>query len=245
MSDLPQHSPHEMSDGSDRTQVMSTDFSDDFEDDPQSYNEFGDLAGRGSDPPRPRRVLVNRWTVLLAAIVLGGACFYGGVRVEKSQVGTGSARATSGFAGLASRFTAAGGTAGSATGARAGATGGRTGGFAGGFGGAATGGAGGGTTGTIATIDGDTLDVTETGGNTVKVDLSDTTTLQKTSTVARSKLFPGDTVSISGSTGSNGTIKATSVTDSGTGSSTSSTGSTGANSTSSSGSSALNSLFGG
>jgi hypothetical protein len=226
---------HAMSDNSD-SQVVTTGLQDDFADDPQSDDEFGDLAGL---PGRPRHVLVNRWTTLLAAIVLGGACFYGGVRVEKSKVPTASTSAAAGFAERTSAFTAAGRGAGGRSGAA-----GAPAGFAGGFGGAA-GGAGGATSGTIATIDGDSLDVTETGGNTVKVDLSDATTLSKTSTVAKSKLYPGDTVSISGTTGSSGTIKATSVTDSGNGSGTSSTGSTGASSSSTSGSSALNSLFGG
>jgi hypothetical protein len=243
MSDDNDNRPPEMSETPHETEVMTTyaDTDDDF----SAYDEFGDEAGL---PGRPRRVVVNRYTAALAALVIGGACFYAGVRVEKSQVSSTSGTAASGLSALASRFGAASGSASGATSRR---TAGGAGFAAGGFGGGAPGDAAGGgaTSGTIATINGDTLDVTETSGNTVKVKLSDATTLTKTVSVSKKSLFPGDTVSVTGSAGSGGTVTATALSDSGSGSgsgtSSSASSSTGSTPSSSSGSTALNSLFGG
>ena len=88
--------------------------------------------------------------------------------------------------------------------------------------------------------------VKETSGNTVKVKLSSATKISKSESVSRKKLYPGDQVVVAGSAASNGTVHATSVTDSGA----SSTGSSSASSSSSTGStsntsSAIRSLFGG
>ncbi len=185
------------------------------------YDEdTGALSGR------PRRRFLNRWSALLMALVLGAVGFFIGVRVEKGQLsssstGNGAAAAFRRLSG-----SAAGGTGGaSKTGAAA-----RFGGF---------GAAGGATIGTVASVNGRTIYVTETGGNTVKVKLSSATKLTKSETVGRSKINPGDSVVITGVSGSRGTIDATSLSDSGASSSTSST------SSSSSSSSAVSSLFGG
>jgi hypothetical protein len=246
MSEQNDNSQREMSDDPNETEVMTAYAGSD--DDFQEYDEFGDEAGL---PVRPRRVLVNRWTAALAAVVIGGACFYAGVRVEKSQVSSTSTGAVGGgFAALASRFSAAGGASGASGAASrrgaaaAGFGGGGDFGGAGGFAGAA----GGGTDGTISTINGDTLDITETSGNTVKVKLSDATTLTKTITVGKKSLFPGDTVSVTGSAGKGGTVTASALSDSGSkasSTSSSTSGSSGSASSSTSGASALQSLFGG
>jgi hypothetical protein len=248
MSDSPDNSHSEMSDDPNDTPVMTSYVESDAPEEPYD-DDFGTDA---SLPGRPRRVLVNRYSAGLAAVLIGAACFYAGVRVEKSQVSSSSSTGTGGtgaFAALASRFGAGAGTGSSATSRSAGATAGRFGGAAGagGFAGFA-GGAGGGTAGTISTIDGDTLYLTESSGNTVKVKLSSATTLTKTVSVAKKSLFPGDTVSVTGAS-KGGTVTATAVADSGSSSAaTSSTsGTTGASSSSSTGSGAsgLSSLFGG
>jgi len=236
-------------DDSEDTQVMSAITDDDRDATWDEYDDYGDDVG--GLPGRPRRVLVNRYTAALAAILIGAACFYAGVRVEKSDVGSSSGSAASALSGLASRFGGASSSS-SKTGSTTGT--GRSGfaGFGGGAGGAGGfggfGGAGGGTTGTIASIKGDTLYVTEASGNTVAVVMNSATTLKKTATVSKSKVYPGDTIVATGTTAKNGTVTATSVTDSGA----STTGTTSSSTTSATGSSAattggggLAALFGG
>lgn len=174
-------------------------------------------------PARPRRRFLSWWSAALMALILGGVGFYAGVRVEKNQV--------SGSAGAGVAVSAAAGRSG--TGAAS---------FASRFGGGRFGGAGGpagggASVGTVSSVDGNTIYVTDTSGNTIKVKLSSATTIRKTENVPKAKVFPGDTVVVSGVKGSGGTLTATTLTDSGSrGGST--TGGGG-------GSSAISSLFGG
>jgi hypothetical protein len=188
-------------------------------------------------PGRPRRHLGGRWTALLVAVILAGAGFYAGVRVEKSKVNTASGTGASALAGLG-----------------AGRTGAGRGGFAARFGGAAAGGGGfaaalaGGNSsfGTVSSVNGNTIYVTETSGDTVKVKLSGATKITKAVSVGKARLFPGDSVVIAGVKGSGGTVTATTVTDSGSRSSGSGTSSSASSSTgSTSGTSAVGSLFSG
>jgi hypothetical protein len=163
-------------------------------------------------PGRPRRRFLNRKSAALAAAATCAAGFYTGVRVEKSQVTNSTSSATTAATGAATARTGAGGFPG-----------------AGGFG--AAGGAGGdASAGTIASVDGTTIYLTESSGNTIKVKLASTTKLTKSQSVSKSSLDPGDTVVIQGVKGANGTVTATSISDSGvrtTGGSTSAGGSTG------------------
>lgn len=198
-------------------------------------------------PRRPRRQFFNKWSALLFAVILGGIGFYVGIRVEKGQLASSPTSAASAFA---SRFAGAAGATGaggaSRTGGASGAAsrfGGAAGGGAGGFAALFGGGGGGSAIGTVASINGNTLYVTETSGNTVKVTLSRATKVTKNETVSKSKVFPGDSVVIAGVKGSNGTVSATTLTDSGTRSTGSTTGS--GSSTTGSGGSAVSSLFGG
>jgi hypothetical protein len=192
-------------------------------------------------PVRTRAQYLTPLTALLMALILGGVGFYVGIRVEKSQT-TGGAGGTSAFARAFTGATGGSSTTGSTS--RTGALGSSASRFGAGFGGAA--GAGAGTVGSVSSVDGNTIYVKETGGNTVKVKLSSATTISKSESVSKKKLYPGDEVVVSGSAGSSGTVLATSVTDSGA----SSTGTTGASSSSSSSStgsasSQISSLFGG
>ncbi len=207
----------------------------------------------GELPNRRRRQLFNKWSALLFALILGGAGFYAGVRVEKGQLSTSS---PAGFASsLASRF----GRAGTGTTGATGATGrsgtGTTGssgapstsGGAGRFGAGGFSGLGGlaggsATVGSVSSVDGNTIYVTDTSGNTVKVTLSSATKITKSQAVSKAKVYPGDSVVISGVKGSNGSISATNLTDSGASSTGSST--SGSSGSGSSGS-GLSSLFGG
>jgi hypothetical protein len=116
------------------------------------------------------------------------------------------------------------------------------GGFAARFG--AAGGAGGNASfGTVSSIDGKTLYVTESSGTMVKVKLASSTKVTKSLSVSRKSVRPGDTVVIEGVKNSSGTIVAASVSDSGAAAARSgSTSSSGATGSSSSGS-GVSSLF--
>ena len=178
-------------------------------------------------PRRRRRRLVTGPTMAVLGLVTCALGFYGGVRVEK--------RHASSSTGAAGRFAAVARTAGTIRPSFAAG--------AGGLGGGAPG-----TTGTVASVNGRTLVLTETGGDTVKVKLTSSTSITKTEKVGHRSVHPGDTISVTGSSGK-GTVTAASVTDSGdTSTSTSSAGSSGATGSSSSGSSSsgggVSSLFG-
>ncbi len=210
-----------------------------------SYGPAGDTWQEPADdvggqlPVRPRRRFLTPASALLLALVTGAIGFYIGIRVERGQVSSSSA-ASSGLASLASRFAAARGSSGSTSGKSGTAS---TGGFPGFAGGAGPG--GGGISGTVANVNGKTIYVTETGGNTVKVKLSSATKLTKAESVSRSKINPGDRVVVSGVTGTGGAVSATSLTDSGTTSSSTGTAGSGSSRTTGSSGSAVSSLFGG
>jgi hypothetical protein len=162
-------------------------------------------------PGRAPRRRLGRAGALLIALLVGAIGFYIGVRVEKGQIGSSSTAATGTLA---------------PTGAPAGFSG-RTGAsplFAG------SGAAGGSSVGTVASLDGRTIYVKTVSGNTVKVRLVSATKVSKSLSVSRNALRPGDSVVVQGASGSNGTLTATSISDTGA-SSTSSSGSTASGST--------------
>ena len=166
-------------------------------------------------PGRPPRRRLGRVGALLIALLVGAIGFYIGVRVEKGQIGSSSTAATGTLA---------------PTGAPAGFSG-RTGAsplFAG------SGAAGGSSVGTVASLDGRTIYVKTVSGNTVKVRLVSATKVSKSLSVSRNALRPGDSVVVQGASGSNGTLTATSISDTGASSTSSSgSGSTGTGSTAS------------
>jgi hypothetical protein len=191
--------------------------------------EYEDDGFGESLPLRPKRPFLTKWSAGLMAIVLGAVGFFVGVRVEKGEIPSSSG--TSGAFAGASSATGAGATG------RTGAAGSFASRFAGGFGGAS----GNNTTGSVASVSGKTIYVTESSGNTVKVKLTGKTTITKSESVSSAKVYPGDQVVIAGSKGSGGTITATTLTDSGA-SATSST--TSSSTSGSSSSSVVSSLFG-
>ena len=160
-------------------------------------------------PLRPKRPFLTKWSAGLIAIAVTAIGFYGGVELEKSK--TTATGASSAFA-SATGATRAGGAA------RKGASGGAPGGFAGA--------ASKGTTGTVSSVDGKTIYLKDSAGDTVKAKLSSGTTVTKSEKVGNGKVYPGDSVVISGTTAKNGEITATAVTDSGASSSTSSSSTT-------------------
>ncbi|HEY5344072.1 MAG TPA: hypothetical protein VIJ66_10515 [Solirubrobacteraceae bacterium] len=152
-------------------------------------------------PARPRRRLLTPIPLALLGVLLIAAGFIAGVQVQKGQTSTASTGGAP--AGLASRFAALrGGTSGTGK-TPAGAS-------AGGFPGAGTG-AGRPTSGTVAYLDGNTLYVTSSEGNTVKVKTSPSTSVTKTVKTKVKGIYPGETVTVTGATGSNGTVSAESI----------------------------------
>jgi hypothetical protein len=151
-------------------------------------------------PGRPRRRFFNRKSAALAAAITCAAGFYGGVRVEKSQLS--GAATTAAPTSAAPSGASSQGSAGAGAGARAGFLGaGRGGGNA--------------TIGAVSSVNGNTIYLTDTSGNTVKVTLSSATKVTKSVGVSKASVRPGDTVVIQGLKSSNGTVTATSVSDSG------------------------------
>ena len=202
----------------------------------EGWEPYDGQADQGQLPRRPRRQFFNKRTAALAAVLTCAAGFYAGVRVEKGQLSSSGTSLT--FPTAATGGATAGrGTGGSgAAGARA--AGGLANLFGGGGPGAGGGGGAGATFGTISSVSGKSLLVTEAGGNVVKVTLSSSTAITKSLGVKRSSLHPGDTVVIRGLQGSHRGVVATSVSDSG-----SSASGAGGGTRSGASSSALSSLF--
>ena len=189
-------------------------------------------------PGRPRRQLFNRRSAILLALVVGVIGFYAGVRVEKGQLSSSSSTGLSlpsSLPSLAGSGASSRGATGTSSGSRSSLPG------LGAFGG------GGASIGTVSNINGKTIYISDTSGNTVKVRLSSATKITKSLTVGKKAVRPGDSVVIQGAKSSNGTISATSLSDSGastTGSGSSGSGSSGTSSSSTSSGSGVSSLFG-
>ncbi|MFN8223925.1 MAG: hypothetical protein U0R50_11855 [Gaiellales bacterium] len=149
------------------------------------------------DVPITPRARLSKVTKLLALLAVALAAFAGGIFAQR-QWGAG---ASSG-GGLPGRATlpsfGAGGT--NATGE-----------------GAAAAGFGGLTIGEVEYIKGNTLYVTDTNGNTVKVAVPKGTRVSKSVTTNLRGVHPGDNVVVTGSKSSNGTVRATNVSIGGTG----------------------------
>jgi hypothetical protein len=175
-------------------------------------------------PDRPRRQWFNRRSAALLALITCAAGFYAGIRVEKGQLSS-SSNGTRGLS-LPSLGTGTGSQTGAPAGFPAGGIPGR----------------GNSTTGTISSVAGNSIYITDVSGNTVKVTLSSATKISKSVKVAKHALRPGDSVTVEGLKNSKGTVSATSVNDSGA-SNTAGSGS-GSSAGAGGGSAAVSSLFG-
>jgi len=151
-------------------------------------------------PQRPRRRLFGKggnpiFLVLLGVLLI--ACgFIGGVLIEKGETSSISGAGSGAAASLASRFRALrGGTGSTSTTGSAGTSSGflRP------------------TAGTVAYLAGSTLYVTNSEGNTVKVTTSAGTSVTKTVKSSLAGIHPGETVTVTGATGSNGAVSAESI----------------------------------
>lgn len=171
---------------------------------------------------RPRRRLLTPLTALLFAVLVGAGGFIVGVQVEKGEVPAGSGSGA-GAGRFAAALGAASGGAGAASGAGAagasgavGATGAGRGSGASGFGAGGGSGGAGATVGQVAYVSGHDLYVSTLQGNTVKVRASAAQITKSVSTSIKG-VHPGDTVVVTGATGSDGAVTASSIRDSGSG----------------------------
>ncbi len=143
--------------------------------------------------------------VLVLVLALGGG-FWGGVVAERHH-GTGTSSAASA---LASRFAAlrAAGNLGTGAGGFGGGLG-----AGGGTGGATTGGTRGApvASGTVIDVASNVLEISNAAGQIVKVDVGPSTTVTVTSSSSLAGLKIGDTVTVSGTAGTGGTVNATAV----------------------------------
>jgi hypothetical protein len=153
-------------------------------------------------PRRPRRRLLSPIPLSLLGVLLAACGFIGGVLVEKGQNPSSSSGGAA--TGLAARFAAARGAT-SGAGAKSAATGSGSGGLGSGAGFTRP------TAGTVAYLAGSTLYVTNAEGNTVKVTTSPATSVTKTVKASVNAIRPGETVTITGASGSGGAIGAESI----------------------------------
>lgn len=149
--------------------------------------------------PAPRGVRLHALTAGLVGIALLAGGFWAGAVAEHHHNGSSS---TNSLGALASRFAAARAAGGLGGAAGLGAAGGGSG---------TTGGGGGLTSGIVTEVQGDTLYVTDSTGNLIKVQVGSSATVTRTSSTPLSGLQVGDNVVVVGSKGSNGTVSATTV----------------------------------
>lgn len=188
-------------------------------------------------PGRPRRRWLTGGSAALLALITCAIGFYVGIRVEKGQVsntgGTARAFTPSALGGRSTGTSSAAGESRSGTSRAPGGAGFPGGGF----------GAGNASFGTISSVSGNTIYISDASGNTVKVTLSSATKVTKSLGVSKHSLRPGDTVVVRGVKNSSGKVSATSISDSGA-SSVGASATGGGSSNGSAGNPAVNSLFG-
>jgi len=152
-------------------------------------------------PRRARARLLTPLTVLLMLVLFAACGFIGGVLVQKQQQTT---------------ATVVGAAASTRLGTGATGASGASGGFGGRFSSLLGGGAGSrATVGTVTNIDGRKLFVTTAAGTMVEVVTTPESKVTKSVSVGSKSVHPGDSVVVSGIKASNGTVTASSVSDSG------------------------------
>jgi len=150
-------------------------------------------------PRRPRSRLLAPVPLALLGVLLLACGFIGGVLIEKGQSPSAGASGSAAATGFAARLAALGTGAGASAGGASAGAGGLPSGFTRP------------TSGTVAYVSGSTLYVTEPEGNTVKVTTSPATTVSKQVKGHVDGIHPGETVAVSGSTTSNGTLSAETI----------------------------------
>jgi hypothetical protein len=202
------------------TRVIETDAREEDEErwiDSESESDGWDNDAEGAIPPRPRGRLLRPLPLVLIAVTIAAAGFLGGVLAQKGSEGGSAAAAGPGGGGFAAFAAKAGGSSGGGFGAGgegASAGGSEAGGATGAppFGGASSAAA----SGTVTSVEGNTIYVKETNGTVVAVKAADGVTVTRDSNVAAKKIHPGDTVTVEGSKkGSTVTASSIAATESG------------------------------
>jgi hypothetical protein len=139
-------------------------------------------------PRRQRRRLVTPVGIAAGVVAIAALGFLGGVQVQKSRGSSTPA-------------------AGRLAGGLPGAAGARTGGGGAGGGGQQSGA----TAGQVSSVDGKTIYVDDSSGNTVKVKLGKGGKVTRTAVSGVSAIHPGDTVVVQGEAASSGTVVASSI----------------------------------
>lgn len=170
---------------------------------PSTVDESELASALDVSPPSRRSVAVTRVLVALLLVALGATA---GMWWASRTLSTTGGRDVAASGGLPS-----GGTlpSGFPSGAPGGSGQGTTG--QGGTGSAVAGTGAAITTGTVKLVDGDTVYVATSDGKVVKVKVATTTTVSRAASIADVKA--GSTVVVAGTTGSDGTVTATSVTE--------------------------------
>jgi hypothetical protein len=152
-------------------------------------------------PPRPRNRFLRPLPIALVAVLIAAAGFLGGVLVQKGSEGSGSAGGASGLP----SFLTEGAGEGSGSEASSGLP-------------AGLGASGGGSavSGTVSSVDGETIYVKDSEGNVVAVKAEDGSTISRDSNVGVKKIHPGDSVVVQGSKHGS-TVKASSISATGAG----------------------------
>jgi hypothetical protein len=154
-------------------------------------------------PARASRRVVTAWTVVFAALVIAGAGFVAGIQMQKHNEPAATGLPAS-LAAFATRNGALNGGAGAllATGAANGRASARR---------CTPAPASNGTTGQIKLVDGSNIYITTSDGSTVKVTTTPTSKVTKSVAGAVGDLKAGDTITVQGAAGTDGTIAASSI----------------------------------
>lgn len=147
-------------------------------------------------PPRPRNRFLRPLPIALVAVLIAAAGFLGGVLVQKGSEGSGSAGGLPGGASGLPSFLTEGAGEGSGSEASSGLP--------------ASLGGGSAVSGTVSSVDGDTIYVKDSEGNVVAVKAEDGSTISRDSNVGVKKIHPGDSVVVQGSKHGS-TVKASSI----------------------------------
>jgi Domain of unknown function (DUF5666) len=168
-------------------------------------NDGWDDDGDDAIPPRPRGRLLRPLPLILIAVVIAAAGFLGGVLAQKGSEGSSGAAAGLGAGGLPN-FAALKEGAAEAGGAESGGAESKTSEAGTPNFGASEAAA----SGTVSSVEGQTIYVKESDGTTVAVKVGDGATVTRDSNVSAKKIHPGDTVTVEGSKHGS-TVRASSV----------------------------------
>jgi hypothetical protein len=192
------------------TGVIDTDAPDEQEERWIDSESQGDGWDDAAIPPRPRGRLLRPLPLVLIAVTIAAAGFLGGVIAQKGSEGGSGTAGIGGGGGLPAFLAAKAGSAESGGSESGGSEGSGTSEAAATSGLPSFGGTSAAATGTVTSVEGQTIYVKESDGTTVAVKAGDGVTVTRDSNVAAKKIHPGDTVVVEGSKHGS-TVRASSI----------------------------------